>query len=409
MRVVSVCRDLAPPDLCRSEVGLHSRGVDRQTVTTNPRIYRRFLGVICIVVLGVILALGLWPFHVPKNDVAWLGNRNGLRFGEYGTVVSTGVFAPTNADSEGSGSLEIWLQPERIWDSHTLLTFYFPQNFSQLSLHQSQLDLALQTAVSDGEYRTRTVSFSVPDVFRKPGPVFITITSASQGTVVYINGVPVKRTLQFRLSPKELGGRLILGDSPRSGDSSSGQFLGLAIYHRELSAQQVVDHYEAWTQRERPEIAADECNVALYLFDEHRGNIVHNKASAGPDLYIPERYMVLDQTFLERPWTEFSRSTEYFGAVVKNIVGFIPLGFCFYAYLSAAPYVKRPALVTVILGTLVSLTIEILQAYLPTRESGMTDLITNTFGTYIGVLLYKAVSPILSAALSWLFVESQGQ
>ena len=119
--------------------------------------------------------------------------------------------------------------------------------------------------------------------------------------------------------------------------------------------------------------------------------------------------MVLDQVFLERPWTEFSRSTGFFSAVLKNIVGFIPLGFCFYAYLSAARYIKRPALATVISGTLVSFTIEILQAYLPTRESGMTDLITNTFGTYIGVLLYAAVRPILSATLPWLSLVDSGR
>jgi VanZ family protein len=219
--------------------------------------------------------------------------------------------------------------------------------------------------------------------------------------VVYIDGVLAKRAPQYRLSPKELTGRLVLGDSPRRGDSWSGQLLGLAIYHRELTAPQVLEHYEAWTQRERPEIAGDERNIALYLFDERGGKVIHNKARSGANLYIPERYVVLDQVFLERPWREFSRSMSYLRGVLKNIVGFIPLGFCFYAYLSAARYVKRSALATVILGTLVSLTIEILQAYLPTRESGMTDLVTNTFGTYIGVLLYGAVRPNLAAKLPW--------
>ena len=366
----------------------------------------QFLDVTCVAVLCVILTLGLWPFHSPKNGVTWLGNHNGLRFGKWSTVISSGAFQMTSAESGAPGSVEVWLQPRRIWDTGTFLAFFTPGNPYQFSLRQSETGLELQTEIPDDPYSTNTASLYVRDAFRRSGRVFLTITSGIHGTAVYTDGVLAKTAPQFRLSAKEFTGRLVLGDSPGQPDSWSGQLLGLAIYRRELTPPQVLRHYETWTHGEQPEISEDERNIALYLFGERAGTVVHNQARPGMDLYIPEKDVVLDKIFLEPFWKEFSMSRSYWDAAFKNIVGFIPFGFCFCACLSARK-VRRAALATVILGSLVSLTIEILQAYLPTRDSGMTDLFTNTLGTYIGVTAYRAVSHMLAARFPWLpFVAS---
>ena len=354
-----------------------------------------YLDVICVGVLCVILTLGLWPFHSPRNDVTWLGSHNGLRFGRYGTVMSSSAFQMTGAESEASASVEIWLQPRRIWDTCTFLAFYTPGNPHQFLLRQSEAGLELQAEIRDDPHPTKTACLYLRNAFRKPGRIFLTITSGTHGTAVYTDGVLAKTAPQFRLSTKAFTGRLVFGDSPGQPDSWSGQLLGLAIYGRELTATQVLRHYETWTQGERPELTNDERNIALYLFAERAGNVAHNNARADVNLYIPAKYVVLDQIFLEPFWKEFSMSRSYWDSALKNIVGFIPFGFCFCACLRARR-VRRAALATVILGTLASLTIEILQAYLPTRDSGTTDLFTNTLGTYIGVLAFGAVRPILA-------------
>ncbi len=71
----------------------------------------KLLGILCFAELGLILTLGLWPFHSPQNEVTWLKRTNGLAFGEYGTVVNSGALKPAGSRRDTSGSVEVWLQP----------------------------------------------------------------------------------------------------------------------------------------------------------------------------------------------------------------------------------------------------------------------------------------------------------
>ena len=363
--------------------------------------YTKILDLICIAVLCTILSLGLWPFHAPNNDVTWLGGRNGLDLGKYATVIASGARKVASSDrNQPSGSIEIWLQPGRVPDGGTLVSFFTSGDHVRFSLHQSETDLRLRAATPSDQNRTRMANLYAEDVFRQKEPRFITVTAGTSGTAIYIDGVLARRAPRLRLPPNPFTGRMVLGDSPGQPDSWTGQLLGFAIYDRELTPPQLSKHYETWTHVGRPEIHSDEGNVALYFFDEHAGNVVRDHANSGVDLSIPKRYVVVDQIFLEPFWKEFSMSRSYWGAALKNIVGFIPLGFCFCARLVVARRVKRAALTAVLLGALVSLTIEVLQAYLPTRDSGMTDIITNTLGTWVGVLCFRSeVTQTLLATL----------
>jgi glycopeptide antibiotics resistance protein len=116
--------------------------------------------------------------------------------------------------------------------------------------------------------------------------------------------------------------------------------------------------------------------------------MVHNQRDSENDLYIPEYYFVLNEPFLKAPWDEIDFSRGYYTNVLINIGGFIPLGFFFCAYFSSVRRINRAVVATIAFGAVVSFAIEALQAFLPTRDSGTTDIITNTLGTFIGALLY---------------------
>jgi VanZ family protein len=343
----------------------------------------KILTVICLFVLCGILVAGLWPFHSPQNEVSWLGYGNGLLFGDYGSLLSARAFKPSN--SKDGVCLEIWIEPSVIDDAGTILSFYRSDpRFTSLALRQSLDDVALVRKSLTDKRRAKAPRIYADHVLRLGKTVFLTVSSGEQGTSIYVNGLLVRMSRDLRFSNEDLTGQLVVGNSPITTDTWSGQLKGLAIYNRELTASQAVQDYESWLGSGRPDVSAPRRALALYLFNEGAGSVVRNQVDSTTDLVIPERFFVLHEPFLERPWNEYYPGWNYSKDIGVNIAGFIPLGFLFYAYFLLVRRVEHPATVTIAFGFAVSLTIEVLQAFLPTRNSGMTDLITNTFGTALG-------------------------
>src|SRR5207248_262794 len=76
-----------------------------------------------------------------------------------------------------------------------------------------------------------------------------------------------------------------------------------------------------------------------------------------------------------------------------NILGFIPLGFFLCAYLEDAKhYSRRNGFVgAIIFGVLTSLAIELLQVFLPSRDSSLLDVVNNVLGTIAGAFFQLCV------------------
>jgi hypothetical protein len=341
----------------------------------------RILGLVCVFLLCGLLVAGLWPFHAPRNEVTWLERSNGLRFGGHGTISSSGTFN-TIFQNEARVSLEIWSQPSRTTASNIFLTFYTSENPLQFSLRQYRADLVLRTEFRDEQRHASIRTADIEGVFSSDKPSFVTITASPRGTAVYLDGVLLRTFPGFWLSGRDLAGQLVFGGSPVECDTWAGQLRGLAIYRQELTGAQVLQHYKSWTTERRPSITADQRSVALYVFEERRGNVVHDQVGSGIDLHIPEQFTLVDPTFLGSP------SLRDWHDILVNIAGFIPVGFFFRAYFSTRQ-IKRPAAAAMAVGGVLSLTVEILQVFLPTRDSDMTDLITNVLGTSVGVVLYR--------------------
>jgi VanZ family protein len=351
----------------------------------------KLLEAICACILLGILASGLWPFHAPLNEVAWSGQGYGLRFGKHGSIVSSGTFERDRSENGPSCSLEIWLEPNRVQASGTVLSFYRPPgHVVPFALRQSLGDLVLQRSVQPG-YTTITRIY-VPNVFTSSRPVFFTINSGVAGIEVYRDGTLVKKNSNFKFSDADLTGLLILGNKPSGADSWTGRLNWLAIYGRELSTKEVSQHFADSTKGQQLDLTRTNGVIAAYLFNEGKGDVARNQVSSLTDLLIPQHFFVLREQLLESPWDAYRSGRAYWKDVAVNVVGFIPLGFFFCTYFSVVGKIKRLAMVTISLGFFVSFTIEFLQAFLPTRNSDMTDVLTNTLGTAIGVILCLNIS-----------------
>jgi VanZ family protein len=365
-----------------------------KAVRVHPWIAGRFVGrfarsivrILCLCVLCIILVAGLWPFRAPRNEVRWLEAGNGLRFGRYGSAVSSGAF-PESRDA--ANSLEIWLQPGVVRGAHTILAFEGAGSLvTPFAIQQQGSALSVRRHNVDNVGADRTSVFAVKNAFQADRAVFVTVTLGPHETSVYLDGVLAMTDPIAGDSSNNFTGRLVLADSSTASDGWPGQILGLATYGRQLTQRQVAEDYASWTGKQRPLIAEDEVPVALYLFDEKIGAVAHNQFDSATDLTIPARFFVLHPAAFLVPWREYRPTLEYWMDFGVNLAGFIPFGFCFAAYFSSIRGVRRPSATVVVLGFLTSLTIETLQIFLPTRCSGTTDLMTNTLGTAIGVAWY---------------------
>ena len=368
-----------------------SNGLLLQWRSHQLQISRRLLAVVAVLTVSATLTAGLWPFHSPVNQVAWVAGENALRFRRHGTALSQGRLLSRSFEQTGC-SIELWLRPARIWTTGSVLAFYDAARGETFSVQQDETDLLLQIERRQAASGETLTQMRVEDVFRR-SEMLLTITSDEKDTAIYLDGKLATASPTFHLSTSDISGQLILANSPMREHGWGGEVRGLAVYQRVLSAQQVRQNYQSWTQSDDAAIEPSAEAIAVYRFDEHGGRVVHNAVPSAADLEIPKRIVVVDQLRFEAPASELATQPTYAKNVVINILGFVPLGFVAGLCFATSRNVRgaAAAIMAVLAGTALSLTIEYFQSFLPTRFSGETDILTNTLGTAIGVVFSGAM------------------
>jgi glycopeptide antibiotics resistance protein len=360
-----------------------------------------FLGFIWLVIYAGILLIGLWPFNFwPENKVEWLKDQNGIHF--YGQSIIYSEKEISNSTSFQSSSppfssitIEILVQPDRENFHYTphILSLRDSKTFEVLFLEQWQSNLGIQNKILDPNKRWISKNIGLKNVLQKGRKRFISITSDDKKTSIYVDGKLARtypslsllssknKTMSYDL--------LLLGNSMTGKQYWEGNLFGLAIYNRALTHRQIIKHFLSWSNEKQSSFMNEKDLVAFYPFNERSGNRVYDHIG-DRHLLIPFRFEVLQKTILTPPWQNFRLDRSFLTDILTNILGFIPLGFFFSAYLwiRKSRSIYQLLFLPVLFAGFTSLAIELFQVYLPTRSSQLIDVITNILGTLIGVILF---------------------
>lgn len=357
---------------------------------------RKITLAVCIAICAGYFAVGLWPleFH-PRNNLGWRPGAKGTYFGWPSIIYSEGWFdlgrdAPRAADA-GALTIELYVASEHKpgREIGSILTFYDGELPENLLVAQWRFDLLLRTCSHDAQGRRTIREVGVDAGLRPRVRRFIGIASGAAGTDFYVDGVRARGFPKLTLRPEALRGRLVLGDAPQGNRRWAGKLFCVAIFSRTLTANEMARHQQFWAGSRLQQLRSEPGLSALYFMDERSGNTIPDRSSSRIPLLIPESYQVLSKTVLVPPWEDphpyFSDAED----VVINVLGFIPFGFFYFIYRSQVrpglPF--RNAVLAVTVSGIISLAIELIQVYLPTRSSSLTDVICNVGGSVIGVIL----------------------
>jgi hypothetical protein len=357
--------------------------------------------ILCLLCIIIILYIGLKPFNFnSSNGVKWLKNENGIFFHDLGIIYGQ----TENKDSDqislltknNSISIEIWLTPgSNGYDRFkSIFCLYDGQQREIFSLSQVRSLLNISKYHKPGKKGSTHNWRWLKNAFFMGQRRFLTITSDKNNTKIYLDGKRVKRYRNYPLMPSQdlaPTWRMIIGNNPSGKKHWKGEIYGLAIYNHALAPERVSEHFEKWRNKSGLSLLKERNIVALYPMDEKKGQIIHNAVRNNYHLSIPARFIILKRNFLKFSSNAFGLDGSSLRDMRINILGFIPLGWLFFGFFNSynqrfRTQLWRPMLFAFLGGTAISLMVEILQAFLPSRTSSLTDLIFNTFGTGLGVI-----------------------
>jgi len=360
------------------------------------------VGALLLTLLVIFMLLaGLVPFdyRVP-NGANWIKGGPGIGFSPPGIVMGgkgEASFPAVNEGAQGLSalSLEVVLRPSSLSSVGLprIVSFANSKGKEGLFLGQWKDSLVWQEVDHTGLLAKTTNLIGTLNILDPSRTTVLTLVSSEKGTVLYADGKPAYRRsgLDFSgiMAEKSIG-HIVLGNTPSGVGGWEGEIYGFSLINRKLDPKEISRRHGNWKSRETQNLRTDH-TVLLYLLDEGEGKTVRNRGSApGWDLEIPAGLSPLKREILALPTTEALSMRWFYADAAVNLAGFFPLGFILSLAFSRRESADTKVLIIsgILFSGLLSLVIELSQSFLLSRDSSLTDLILNTTGGALGVLIF---------------------
>lgn len=398
----------------------------------------------CLFLLLVILVtVGLWPFNFFANNLVTIGSDRGVHLERPATAYTSVPSVKLRNLTAFTIAIRLATNSSGLSSFEKILSYALSQKEANFILGQWKDGLGLDLRV-DGT--SPEIHFGEYGVLKKDVRICCVISYDGQALTLYENG-RIRKTRNDSLKFSEWVDKypLVIGTDANGRSQWRGTIYEIAIFDRALTEPeirqlsehnkgnrwQVTGDRKAVTTGTRSEIGgsydraqddnsmieyrgktglprfahnnetmSDSGPLIHYIFDQantyettFRGRKalgVRDLAKGAPaDLVIPKYFMPYRRAFLERPSMDLK---DYRRNIIEdiliNLIGFAPLGMLLFIIFGRKNIGMGVCLfLAAAVGFAVSITIEVLQAFLPSRNSSMLDLIMNTTGTLIGALI----------------------
>jgi len=342
----------------------------------------------------VIFFVGLLPFNFFQTNKASVNQTSGLHITPPSTIFTQEP--PEKLSTIKNFTILLNLSSYLSdWSSGyaRILTYSLDNKNMNFMVGQWSESLVLRIN-ADGQ--PKIIQFETEWFFNKYRTTTVAITYDGKTLTSYREGQKVKEMQVGSLTFSNWNRKypLVIGSEADGKNDWEGYIYSLSIFDSVLSPGEIKTGLIN-TNRAPP--------LIQYSFREGNEKSIKDLGKGRPaNLTIPQFFKPYKKTMLAFEYEWLFVNKHYFFDVWTDIIGFIPLGFLLAAYLTKKRFSYFAIMLQALLvGALTSLSIEILQVFLPTRASSLTDVISNSLGALLGTIVFKEAKVLRSRFLKF--------